>query len=282
MRILVTGSEGMVGSEVQKVLRSHGHEVVGYDIRNGQDIRNIQELTTMMQGCEAVIHLAVSENEFPESEEMHINLLGTWNVLLAAQSGHVSRVIYMSSVDALGVFQGEGIPRYLPIDDQHPTFPRTAYAIGKRLAEDMCKFWSDRTGIPVLCLRPPGIWTAETYHRMQKRRAERASEEWDPYWEYGAFLDVRDLAHAVLHALSCELTGCSTFLIASSDITTSGKTSKELTQFLHPTVEWRGDNRYESEPFRSLLVTQPVEQLLDWTPEFTWQRFINESANTSR
>jgi UDP-glucose 4-epimerase len=277
MRVLVTGSEGLVGTEVQAVLSANGHDVSGYDLRHGQDILDMAALTMAASGCDAIIHLAVSENEISESEEMRVNLLGTWNVLLAAEASHVSRVIYMSSVDALGIFQGEGVPLYLPIDDTHPTFPRTAYAIAKRLAEEMCQFWSNRTGIPVLCLRPPGIWTALTYLEMQQDRAERPSYEWKPYWEYGAFIDVRDLAAALLHALTCELTGYALHLIASSDITTSGKTSRELAQFVHPKVKWRGSEAYETEPFRSLLVTRPVEQLLGWTPEYTWQRFIEQS-----
>ncbi|MEO8392140.1 MAG: NAD(P)-dependent oxidoreductase [Chloroflexota bacterium] len=281
MRVLVTGSEGLVGSEVQAVLTANGHEVLGYDLRHGQDILDMATLTTASGGCDAVIHLAVSENEVSESEEMHINLLGTWNVLLAAEAAHVSRVIYVSSVDALGIFQGEGLPVYLPIDDAYPTIPHTAYAIAKRLAEEMCQFWSDRTGIPVLCLRPPGIWTALTYLEIQQERAERPSYEWEPYWEYGAFIDVRDLATAVLHALTCELAGYSLHLIASSDITTSGKTSRELVQFVHPNVEWRSNQDYQAEPFRSLLVTQPVQQLLGWRPEYTWQRFIEQTIPPS-
>lgn len=276
MRVFMTGSEGMVGSEVQTILAANGHTVIGYDLRNGQDILDVEMLTKAIRDCDAAIHLAASENEVSESEEMHVNLLGTWNVLLAAEAAHVSRVIYMSSVDALGIFQGEGAPVYLPIDNEHPTFPRTTYAIGKRLAEEVCRFWCDRTGIPILCLRPPGIWTASTYLQIQQRRAERPNYEWQPYWEYGAFIDVRDLANATLHTLTCKLTGYSLHLIASSDITTSGKTSRELAHFVHPTVEWRGGEEYETEPVRSLLVTQPVEQLLGWTPEYTWQRFIKQ------
>src|SRR5690242_16961727 len=105
MRVLVTGSEGLVGSEVQAVLAANGHEVVGYDVRHGQDILDMSALTTASIGCEAVIHLAAanthfaaSENEASDSEEMQVNLLGTWNVLLAAEAAHVSRVISMSSV----------------------------------------------------------------------------------------------------------------------------------------------------------------------------------------
>ena len=110
MRVLVTGSEGMVGTEVQTLLAANGHAVVGYDLLHGQSILDMNTLTKAASGCDAIIHLAVSENQVSESEEMQINLLGTWNVLLAAEAAHVSRVIYISSVDALGIFQGEGIP----------------------------------------------------------------------------------------------------------------------------------------------------------------------------
>jgi nucleoside-diphosphate-sugar epimerase len=50
------------------------------------------------------------------------------------------KIIFLSSVDALGIFQGEGIPKYLPLDDDYPCHPRAVYSISKKLAEDMCRF----------------------------------------------------------------------------------------------------------------------------------------------
>jgi dTDP-4-dehydrorhamnose reductase len=49
MRVLVTGSEGMVGSEVQAVLAANAHHVIRYDLRNGQDILDVEMITRATQ-----------------------------------------------------------------------------------------------------------------------------------------------------------------------------------------------------------------------------------------
>ncbi len=233
-----------------------------------------------MQGCEAVIHLAALlglRNESPH-EIMHVNLHGTWNVLTAAADAGVKRVIYMSSVDALGVFKGERKPAYLPLDDVHPCHPGTPYGISKWLAEEMCRLWSKRTAIPVICLRPPGVWTTDTYYRIQAARQKRPSYEWDPYWEYGAFIDVRDLAEASIRALTARVQDFVCVLVATADITTSGKSSKELVAWLHPDVEWRGGAEYEQEPYRSLISTDNARRILEWEPRYTWRAFVENKS----
>lgn len=276
MRVLLTGNRGMIGSVIAAELQVTGHEVAGYDRRDGLDILDPTALAEAIRGCEGVIHLASplgASGERPY-ETMNAIVQGTWNVLLAAETAGVNRVIYMSSVDALGVFKGARKPDYLPLDDKHPCYPASAYAIGKYLAEQMCRFWCARTGIATLCLRPPGVWQPDTYATIQERRRVQPTYEWTPYWEYGAFIDVRDLAAAALRGLQCALAGFACVLVAAADITTSGKTSQEWVAFVHPDVEWRGGPAYEIEPYRSLLVTNRAEQLLEWKPIHTWQAFL--------
>ena len=109
-------------------------------------------------------------------------------------------------------------------------------------------------------------------------RSARPSYEWDPYWEYGAFLDVRDLALASVRALECDLVGSRNLLVASSDITTSGKTSRELSESVHPDVEWRGGVEYEADAYRALIDIEPARQLLRWRPQHTWRSFLENGA----
>jgi UDP-glucose 4-epimerase len=273
LKILLTGNRGMIGSVIEAELQVGGHEVVGYDRLDDLDILDTSSLEKAIRGCDGVMHLASPLGNPGDSphETMEVIVQGTWNVLLAAEQASVRRIVYMSSVDALGVFKGEREPDYLPLDDSHPCYPVTPYGIGKYLAEQMCRRWCERTGISTICLRPPGVWKPETYAEIRNLRRERPAYEWDPYWEYGAFIDVRDLAAASLRGLSCSLAGFACVLVASSDITTSGKTSRELVDFVHPDVEWRGGPAYQIEPYRSLLITDGAEKLLGWTPIRTWQ-----------
>ncbi len=209
---------------------------------------------------------------------MAVNLQGTWNVLSAGAEFRVRRILFLSSVGALGVFKGERPPDYLPLDDAHPCYPTTPYAISKRLAEEMCRFMSESRRLSVVCLRPPGVWARDTYAMIESERAKRPEFEWDPFWEYGAFIDLRDLSRACLGALTCDMEGFQCVLVSSSDITTSGRTSRELVQLVNPAVEWRGGAEYEDEPYRALLDIEPARKLLDWSPEHTWQAFLKDGA----
>ncbi len=120
-------------------------------------------------------------------------------------------------------------------------------------------------------LRPPGVWSARTYGRIEALREERASYEWDPFWEYGAFIDVRDLSCACIAALTCRLDGHATLLVAAPDITTSGRTSRELTDFRHPGIDWRGGDEYDADPCRTLLDIEPAKRVLSWAPTHAWR-----------
>ena len=283
MRVLVTGSRGLIGSSVVKGLGASGHEVVEYDVRDSQDILHLDTLREATRTCDAIVHAAALLGRADESPEkiMAVNLQGTWNVLFAGAEVGVRRIACLSSVDALGVFKGEREPDYLPLDDAHPCYPATPYGISKRLAEQMCRFVSESRRLSVVCLRPPGVWERDTYAMIESERAKRPAFEWDPFWEYGAFIDVRDLSRACVAALTCEMEGFRCVLVSSSDITTSGKTSRELASFVHPDVEWRGGSEYEDDQYRALVEIDPARQLLDWSPQHTWRAFREDGAPSS-
>jgi len=280
MRVLLTGSRGLIGSAVAERLKTTRHEPVGHDLKDGQDILHLCTLREAIRACDAVVHAAALLGRRHENaaQVMEVNLQGTWNVLDAAEHAGVRRVVFLSSVDALGVFKGQRPPDYLPLDNAHPCYPSTSYGISKHLAEEMCHCVSDATGLSVVALRPPGVWTPDTYRAIQAERAKRPEFEWDPFWEYGAFIDLRDLTSACIRALTCALKGYHCVLVTSSDISTSGRTSRQLAQLVHPDVDWRGGAEYEGDPYRTLVDIDPATRLLDWRPQHTWRSITGSGA----
>ncbi len=270
MKILVTGSAGLIGREVEQLLRSEEHEVVGFDAVNGDDIRDASKLLAAMQGCDAVVHgAAILDEDSPDL--MAVNLAGTWNVLAAAETAQVRRVVFWSSAAALGVFKGERAPDYLPLDDEHRCYPTSPYAISKYLGEEMCRLWTQKTGIFTICLRPPGVFAASTYEFIIENRRADANFEWTPYWEYGAFLDVRDAAHAALCALTCPESGHVRLLLCADDISSAAQSSHALAALIHPDVAWRGGSEYEARPFKALIDTRRAKSVLHWAPRHKWR-----------
>jgi nucleoside-diphosphate-sugar epimerase len=272
MQVLVTGNCGRIGSVIESELFIAGHTVVGFDRTRGGDVLDGKAVRAAAQGCDAIIHLAslLGRPDDDLDETMAVGLQGTWHVLMAAQEANVRRVIYFSSVNALGVFMGQAAPDYFPIDEAHPARPRSPYGIAKQLAEEMCRHFTAKTGITTICLRPPAVWMPESYERIRARRQQQPETEWTPVWEYGAFCDVRDVAAAAINALTCPDPGHATLLLCADDIA-SETPSRELAAKLHPNVPWRGGPEYDANPSMALVDNRRAKAILGWQPRYRWR-----------
>ena len=147
MRILVTGTEGYLGSLLAPTLLGRGDEVTGLDTgyyKNGwlyngvhetphtlvKDIRHVTP--DDLAGYDAVVHMAELSND-PIGDRIgdvtyDINHHGSVALASAAKRAGVSRFVYMSSCSVYGVADGT-------VDETSPTDPQTAYARCKALVE---------------------------------------------------------------------------------------------------------------------------------------------------
>lgn len=147
MRVLVTGTEGYLGSLLAPLLLADGHDVVGVDtgyykygwLYNGSprtpetlavDIRHLE--AKHLAGVDAVVHMAELSND-PIGDLIgdityDINHHGSVRLATLAKEAGVSRFIYMSSCSVYGV--ADGI-----VDESSPVDPQTAYAKCKALVE---------------------------------------------------------------------------------------------------------------------------------------------------
>lgn len=148
MKILVTGTEGYLGSLLAPLLLQHGHEVLGVDtgfykvgwLYNGskltaktlnKDIRHIS--AEDLQGIEAVVHMAELSNDptgqLSPTITFEINHQGSVRLAQLAKAAGVRRFIYMSSCSVYGVATGEDVT------EESATNPQTDYAVCKTLVE---------------------------------------------------------------------------------------------------------------------------------------------------
>ena len=112
----------------------------------------------------------------------------------------------------------ERLPDYFPVDDAHPRRAMRPYGLSKRLGEDLCEGFTRRTGIATVCLRPVAVWDEAQYGHVRHQWRIQPRSEWEPYWEYGAFVDVRDVAAAVEQALTVPLDGHHRALLCATSI----------------------------------------------------------------
>jgi nucleoside-diphosphate-sugar epimerase len=183
---------------VVSVLSDSGWGVRPFDLADGDDVRDQVAVREALRGCDAVVHAAAIPNDRAgtAADIVTTNVVGTWNVLLAAETERVSRVIVFSSAQVFGFLEGEGVPAYRPVDDGHPVRATRAYGMSKRIVEDMCEAWTTRTGIATIVLRPAMILDDADLRTMNSDAAE-----------LGAFVHVDDVAVAVGEALVARVDG---------------------------------------------------------------------------
>ncbi len=148
MKVLITGTEGYLGSLLPPLLMERGHEIIGVDtgyykvgwLYNGtavtaktltKDIRHITPAD--LQGVDAVVHMAELSNDpagqLSPTITYDINHKGSVRLAQLAKEAGVSRFVYMSSCSVYGVATAGDVTEESPVN------PQTAYAECKTLVE---------------------------------------------------------------------------------------------------------------------------------------------------
>jgi UDP-glucose 4-epimerase len=258
---------------VAAFLRRRGYEVSGFDRADGADVLDLPAVKRAARDCAAIVHLAALAHDSAGSPDqiMAVNVLGTWHVLLAAEAAGVSRVICFSSAQVFGIAEGERLPDYFPVDDAHPRRAMRPYGLSKCLAEDLCDGFTRRTGIASVALRPVAVWDETQYSRVRDRWRAQPRSESEPYWEYGAFVDVRDVAAAVCRALTVPVRGHHRALLCAPDVAATAP-SLELAARLAPRVPVTDPDRYQADPWAALVDCSAAATALGWRATRRWSQ----------
>jgi len=282
MRLLVTGSNGFIGQELVKRLLAEGHMLRTFDRTASSatewehvagDLRDVYTVRRLVQGVDAVVHLGAmsSDRRNAADEVLAVNVQGTWNVLQACAEAGVGRVIYFSSINALGCVGGHRPPEYLQIDDFHPRHPMTPYQLSKHLAEEVCRSYSERYGIVTICFRPAFVLNTARPVPWWRRFSAETRAEWgkDELW---AYVDLQDVCDAVLLALQVKGIQHDAFLLSAKDTSLDIPTA-ELVQKYWSHLPWRGDlAAYVADnPYRALIDTSEAAQALGWEAKRSWR-----------
>lgn len=284
MRVLVTGSEGGIGRHLAGVLDGQGYSLRGFDMRADLhaagppiddrqvgDLRDLDAVRSAMRSMDAVVHLgAIPADRDDGAAVMQTNVLGTWNVLQAAQENGVRRVVFFSSINAQGSVRTGHPPAVLPVDDDYPHHPETPYQLSKHLGEEICRSFSERHGMITLCLRPvwvtqPGDYTTASFG-TEPSLATRQPDLW-------AYVDVRDVGDAVLRCLQIEGILHDCFLLAAGD-TSAHIPTAELVARHYAGVPWQTidpAHYLAGDPFRGLVDCAHAKAQLGWQPQHSWR-----------
>jgi len=186
MNLLLTGSEGFIGSHLAEALVASGHRVRAFVLYNSfgshgwldqldpstrasldvfmGDVRDPHGVRKAMEGCDAVLHLAaligIPYSYHSPDTYVDTNIKGTLNVLQAARELGVKKVIHTSTSEVYGTAQA------VPIGEDHPLQGQSPYSATKIGADQLALSFHRSFGLPVTILRP-----FNTYGPRQSARA---------------------------------------------------------------------------------------------------------------
>lgn len=135
MKILITGNRGFVGSETQKELEKLEHEVLGFDLMDGKDIRDFHQLNEFAREHkpDRILHLAAiarfADADADPKLANETNVLGTKHVAQVAAVHHIP-VVYSSTGSVY-----MPIKETPPITEQFRAIGNSQYGCSKYLGE---------------------------------------------------------------------------------------------------------------------------------------------------
>jgi len=274
--IVVTGGSGKAGRAVVKDLLDHGYTVTNVDIappteRSApflrSDLTDLGQTYEVLRGADAVVHLAAIPAPGLQTDEVtfRINMASTYNIFTAATALGLGRVVWASSETTLGLPFDREQPAYAPIDEAHPLYPESSYALSKVLSEEMARQMNRWSGIPFVGLRFSNIMEPHDYQRFPSFQNDARLRKWN-LWGY---VDARDVAQSCRLGLEANIQGAEHFIIAAGD-TVMERPNRDLMAEVFPSVPLR-ENVGE---FETLLSVDKARQMLGYEPQYSWKNQV--------
>ncbi|MEN6301605.1 MAG: NAD(P)-dependent oxidoreductase [Armatimonadia bacterium] len=163
MTILLTGAAGVLGQTITALLESLGHTLRLTDLAPLQtphefvaaDLSDPAQTTGLCESIDQVLHVAAIHPWKPYTPQQYLdlNIKGTHNIVAEAARAGVQRLIYTSSVGAMGYDVAPDSP--LPFDESRPCRPYDSlYSLSKHAGEQLCRLYAQTAGLRWLALRP--------------------------------------------------------------------------------------------------------------------------------
>ena len=222
--IVVTGAAGRLGRLVVGRLVARGYEVLATDrvpLNDSPtkfvqaDLCNFDRVTEVLNGAGAVIHMGAIPG--PTREEprdiFQNNVQSSFNVLMTAGEMNLRRVVFSSSAFGMGWAHDPRafVPRYLPLDEDHPMMPFEPYGLSKQIGECIGAMVARSSSTTVASLRFTNVVRPEVLSEFPWPAPTPEQPLTLVMWAYA---DPDDVAEAHVLALEANLMEHEAFLLA--------------------------------------------------------------------
>lgn len=312
MKVLVTGSDGFIGSHLTEELLKKGYQVKAFVYYNSfnnwgwleaipkemmreievvqGDIRDPNGVGEAMNGVNAVFHLAalIAIPFSYRSPDTYVdtNIKGTLNVLQAARKLELERVLITSTSEVYGTAQ------YVPIDEKHPFQGQSPYSATKIGADRLAESFYRSFQLPVTIVRP-----FNTYGPRQSARAViptiitqlLAGNKKIKLGSLAPTRDfnyVKDTAQGFISIFESKRTVGEEINIATQKETSIGQLAQELIRQINPKAEIICDAERlrpeKSEVNRLVGCNKKIKQLTDWQERYSLEEGLFETIEFFR
>ena len=278
-KVLVTGSDGLIGRVVVQDLREHGYQVTPVDKYPTQkwgtkivDCEDLGQVISVMKEHNAVIHLAAIPNPLRHPAEVVFrnNVISTFNILEAAAILGIKNVVMASSISALGTVNmlQHFNPLHVPIDEEHPLLSQDAYGLSKMVGEDLANGFNRRMPeLSLVSLRFSMTIDDEVRARFVRSSDDRQDQSTNFAGVFWTYIDVRDAAASCRLALESNPPGHEAFYIAAPNILLDNPVEELLAKY------YPGDYPVAAHIHGS---TSPIdcskaERMLGWKAVYNWE-----------
>ena len=159
-KLVLTGAAGRLGSYLREPLTKLADELVSTDIADDignlypgetyikADLASLDDMMRVMEGAEMVVHMGAYADEGPFEQLLGPNFVGAYNVWEAAFQNGLRRVVYASSIHAVGMYDKN---QFIDTEVRHR--PDTFYGLAKCFAEDLGSMYWDKRGLESVHMR---------------------------------------------------------------------------------------------------------------------------------
>jgi nucleoside-diphosphate-sugar epimerase len=292
-KILLTGANGKIAKYVIEDLKGRC-QLTCIDLVPGfagsivnVDICDLPSLTDAMRGHDAVVHLAAAHGG-TRDHLLTVNVVGTWNVLAAAEELGLRKAVFMSSEAGLGMeyLDVDPPPLQLPIDENHPFRPSDVYGLSKQLCEAVGQNFARRRKLSVVGFRPTEVTFPAIIRDISSRLGTESSvgiravtRTWNNRGALAisrAYIRPDDMARLIRLALEADTEAYEVFWASALDTYAPQPTLEFMRELYGSLPEVRTPKLYEKYPNAAVFDMSAARHKLQWEPTSGWKQTVAE------
>ena len=308
-KILVTGSDGFIGSHLTEELVKARNQVKAFVYYNSfntwgwldtlpsdvmknveifqGDVRDPNGVKEAMKGTAAVFHLAaliaIPFSYHSPDTYVDTNIKGTLNILQAAREQDLERVLVTSTSEVYGTAQ------YVPMDEKHPFQGQSPYSATKIGADRLAESFYRSFQLPVSIVRPFNTFGPRQSARaviptiITQLLAGKEKIHLGSLTPTRDFNYVKDTVNGFIKIYESEKTIGEEINIATQHEISIGELAEELIRQINPNAKIVCDEERlrpeKSEVNRLLGSNKKIKELTDWKPVYSFEEGLSETIS---